>query len=658
MQYYGYVGKILRVDLSSGEIKKEPLDIELARKFLGGWGMNQWLAYQLVKPGEHQFSPGSPIIIGAGPLVGTLAPTCCKVAVTMKRSNPTNEEGNKFSVATSMGGTTTFGHMMKSAGYDHIVITGRSEKPVYLKVVDDDVEICDATDLWGKDIYESSDILVSRHSGKVAKAGVWVIGPAGENLVTLAQVIVDKENTMGRYGGAVLGSKKLKGVVVHGTKGIKAADPKKFRALVRDILDEMETHPPLKVFPQDMYHGGGAITPEYPLEAYYYTKGPRRGCAACIVGCHGTIEIRDGEFAGQKILRGIFGDVRDFGRRLKLQDYREAVELIHLLEKLGFDKYAGLKMLYLITRLYEREIITADDTGGLTLKLGDFNAYRELLMKIVHRQDIGNVIADGWYAVFKKYGMELFADKDAPPIIKGADTIQDARFINMTPVTFSQAVKPTLGRHTLTNSELPRGEDIYREEGYWPERKRTLKEIRSECEKMAMTKEEEESIFASAEFNVGRLAKFADDSQAVCDSLGSCSGAYPHLGWPMRIMSRLAAFYSAATGFPITDRELVKAGERVWNIERMINCREGFNRQDDAFPPQWVQMTEVPMKLKGTDVYLSYWSGKKVEKEDLDKMLDDYYDQRGWDIKTGNPTRRKLEELGLKDIANASSCII
>ena len=652
MQYYGYAGNVLYVDLSTGVVKKEALDVEVARKFIGGWGMNQRLAYDLMRPGADPLSDDAAIIVGAGPLCGTLAPTAAKVAATMKRANLASKDGRKFSVATSMGGTSTFGHMLKSAGYDHLIITGRADKPVYLKVVDDDVRICDASDLWGKDVVTSSDELVKRHRGVVAKCGVWAIGPAGENLVTFAQVLADKENSLGRSGGAVLGSKKLKAVVSYGTMGIRVADPVRFRTLVREVHRDLDRYPALRIPPYDATHGGGAISEDYPVEIYCKTtEGANRGCMACVTGCHHGIWIKDGEFAGQGVVRGIFGDVRDFGRRLRIKDYRETIRLIQLIGESGLDKYTTLKMLYFLTRLYERGIISSGDTGGLELRLGDFNAFVRLVEKIVNREDIGSIAADGWYAVSQAFGVDASEDRDGAPMVKGADTMMDARFAGMTPVTFSQLVRPTGGHEILTNSLIPRGEDIHQKDGYWPERKRTFNEIRLEGEKMGMTQEEVDRIFDAPSFDIGRLEKHTDDSQAVCDSLGTCSGAYVHLGWPMRDLPRLTAFYNAATGFQVSIEELRMAGERVWNLERLLNFREGFSRQDDEFPAQWVENTETPLKLRSGDSYLSDWSGKRLAREDLERILDDYYDERGWDIETGVPTKKKLAELELEEFA-------
>jgi aldehyde:ferredoxin oxidoreductase len=235
MEYYGYAGNILYVDLSSGRIRKEPLDISIAEKFIGGWGINYRLIWDLLKPGTDPLSPDNPIIIGAGPLIGTLCGGG-KIQGTTKFALPATEDGRHY-VASASGGSSRFGIWMKNAGYDHLVITGRAPSPAYLKIIDDDIEICDARDLWGStDIYKASDDLCRRYPD----CGVIAIGQGGENLVRNSMAIVDKRAHFGRGGlGAVMGSKNLKAVITYGTKGIKIADTKRFMKTIKRLYGQL-----------------------------------------------------------------------------------------------------------------------------------------------------------------------------------------------------------------------------------------------------------------------------------------------------------------------------------------------------------------------------------------------------------------------------------
>lgn len=653
MEYEGYAGTILYVDLTSGSVRKEPLDLEQAKLFLGGWGLNQHLACGLLKAGTAPLSPDNPIIVGVGALCGTMAPTAAKVALTMKLPTPGSKNESKYAVSTGTGGTRRFGSMLKSAGYDHLIITGQAAKPSYLKISDDDIEICDGSDLWGKDLYDTCDELTARHRGATGKCGVWAIGRAGENLVTWAHALLDKENSLGRYGGgAVLGSKNLKAVVALGTKGVRVHDPKRFMALVDEVYQEMERYPALKAGAYEHIHGGGALSEDYPPEIYYVTKGAPRACMSCLVPCKYAHWIPDGRFAGEGVPRISFGIVRDFGRRLRIRDYRETIKLIELINRSGLDLLAALKMLYYLTRLYERGVIGLQDTGGLVLKLGDFEAYSQLLQKLTNREDIGDIAAEGWYALAYRFGADAAEDfADGCPIMKGADALLDARFIGLTPVTFSIVVRPTRGQQILQDSYIPRGEDLERD-SYWPEPKRSLSELKRGCLTLGLNGEEIERIFMPPDFDTGRMERHAEDMSAVCDSTGVCSSSH-QLGWPLRDMARLSQFYAAATGTQMSPRELKQAGERAWNTERLLNAREGFTRKDDEFPAVWVQNVEAPAKLRQGDAYLRHWSGRRFAQDDLEQMLDHYYEERGWDVQSGLPTKQKLAELGLEEIARA-----
>jgi aldehyde:ferredoxin oxidoreductase len=203
--------------------------------------------------------------------------------------------------------------------------------------------------------------------------------------------------------------------------------------------------------------------------------------------------------------------------------------------------------------------------------------------------------------------------------------------------------------HLHQGTYFARAEDVYKDTN-WPEYRKTFYDIKRDFEKMVTTNEEIDRAFTDKYFNAGRVEKHAEDCQGVYTSLGNCDHA-SHWTWdPMRDVPFLAEVYSALTGFEITPRELKKRGERVWNMEVLLNVREGFTREDYPIPSVWLQHTEKPMKLdmRG-EYYATDWFGRRLTKEDLYKMLDDYYDERGYDIKKGIPTREKLRELGLEE---------
>jgi aldehyde:ferredoxin oxidoreductase len=217
MKVGGYAGQILFIDLTNGTIRKEPLDLELARKFLGGFGLNCKLAWDLLDPGVDPYSPDNTIFMGMGPMVGTAAPVSSKHSVISKW--PSTET---ISAGTAGG---DFGINVKLSGYDEVIIKGKAKSPVYIQINGDRVEICDARDLWGKDTYETTDRLWERHGRNYA---VLAMGTAGERLVNTTICLVDKYTSWGKGGlPAIMGSKNLKALVACGNKGIQIADPER-----------------------------------------------------------------------------------------------------------------------------------------------------------------------------------------------------------------------------------------------------------------------------------------------------------------------------------------------------------------------------------------------------------------------------------------------
>ena len=654
--YYGYAGNILYVDLTDRETRTRKLDTDLAQEFLGGWGINYRLLYDYLKPHTHPFSPDNPIIIGTGVLCGTLTPASSKCAVTMKFPIPTNEHEKKYVVATSIGGTRRFGAMIKNAGYDHVIITGRAEKPSYLKIIDDDIEICDAKDLWGKkDLYETTDELANRHRGKTGEAGTWVIGTAGENLVLTSIALVDGISSMGRWGGAsVLGSKNLKAVVTLGTKGIRVAEPKRFMQLVEQKRKEILSHPAFRRgYPKPARTGGSPLLKSpYPPEIEGITKDASIACMSCIDPCKSSYKIKEGRFVGDKV-HGValfFMGEQDKAGRLKLAHYGDPMKIAALMNRAGLDAFTGMRMLHFVTRLYERGVISDDDTDGLKLRTGDIDAYIRLLEKWIHREGIGNYMAQGWNVLCERFGADASTDfDDGTPIARGSDVLHDVRWRTHDEHVWmlAQTVRPK-PMHVQQGLSFPPGEDIQKDT-YWPEPKRSLHDIRRDLvEKTGASDEDAARIFTDKGFNVGRLEKHSEDALGVYNSLGICTSG-PSWDWqPMRDMPVLSDLYSAATGFEITPIELKKRGEAVWNMEANLNVREGIMGEDYDPPALWTQHTEKPVQVDAGDHYATDWLGRRVSKDDIYRWLDDYYDERGWDIKKKIPTREKLKELGLE----------
>ncbi|OGN87641.1 MAG: hypothetical protein A2158_01560 [Chloroflexi bacterium RBG_13_46_14] len=624
MSYYGYAGKILHIDLTSGKSITEPLDLDMAEKYIGGCGVAERMLCDILSPGVEPLSPENPIIISAGPLIGTGVPGASKIEMHTKSTASAAKERTKYYVPRSCGGTRYFGNMMKKAGYDHIIITGKAAKPVYLKIMDNDVEVCDATDLWGKkDIYETTDDLTSRYNN----SGVIAIGKAGENLIPYSIGWIDKQSHIGRNGGAAgMGYKNLKAIAVLGTGKLNVWDREKLNSMSPVIIQEGMKSPRFQ-----MTHPKTTSKVPPPPPASYYppnisndTLIGHSGCHSCIFSCKPTHQIKDGEFAG-----GILGSSFHyalFGEWIGIEDYRHAMRLVEVCDRAGIDFRTIIGMLRFTNRLYERGIITEKDLDGLDPKRGNTAAFLELADKIINRDGIGDVMANGWFAIADRFGVDPDSDEDGYQIIKGTSTFFDARTTSLNPVTFAEIVNTKPGAELHPVTIMP---------GQPNER------IKEWCRGIAMTPEEIDRVFYKDDYNIGRLTKHVEDAESVYWAMGTC------VTWASGIpqiysLKTLAELYTTVTGVEVTAEDLKKKGERIWNLGKLLNTREGIDRNDDKLPGLWANaMAESRLK--------DYF-GRPVTQDSFETMLDDYYDEHNWDVKKGVPTRKRLAELGLEDL--------
>jgi len=634
MQYYGYTGKILYVDLTSGQSRTEPLDMAMAQKFIGGCGIGERLLCDILKPGTDPLSPDNTIIISAGPLIGTGVPGAAKIQMLTKSSASTDKEQRRHFIPRACGGSRRFGVMMKSAGYDQIVITGQARTPVYLKIMDDDVEVCHADDLWGKkDIYEASDELTNRYK----ESGVIAIGMAGENMIPFSFGWIDKTSHIGRNGGAtVMGSKNLKAIVVHGTSGVNVWDREKLKTMAASAVREAMKSPRFQMQRATVTRRGSASEQAsyYPLSIYNDTLIGRSGCYGCVFACKALHEIKDGEFAGGRL--GSSFHYTTHCSALKLKDYRHAMRLVELCDRAGIDFRTIIGMLRFTTGLYERGVITQKDTDGLELKMGDSKTFLRLVEKIVSREGIGDIMANGWFALGDKFGVDPNTDIDGYQIVKGCSTFFDARSTSLNPVTFAEIVNTKPGAELHPVTIMPN---------------QPIESIKEWCRGIAMSREEMDRTFGKDDFNTGRLTKHVEDAESVYWALGTCvtwSSGVPQI----YSLKMLADLYTTVTGIEVTAEELKRKGEGIWNIGRLLNAREGLTREDDVLPGLWAKAIAEPTKTSPGEIRLKDYFGRPVTQADFEVMLDDYYDEHGWDINKGVPTKSRLIELGLGELTN------
>lgn len=601
---YGWTGKIIRVNLTDKKITLEDLNMEDAKLYLGGRGLASKILYDEIDPKIDPLSPENKLIFMTGPMTGTYAACAGRFNVVAK-APLTGTIG-----AANSGGH--FGPELKFAGYDGIIFEGKSDTPVYLHIYDDLIEIKSAEHIWGKDVFETTDILLKENE---EDARVACIGPGGEKQVLFATVMNDKDRAAGRSGmGAVMGSKNLKAVVVKGTKGINVADKSKFMKAVLDARNKIKENPvtgtggglptygtqvlvnilneshalPTRNWKESYFEDGDRISGEYLAENYLVRN---KACFACSIGCGRVIRIPDGKYKG--IVAGPEYEAGwSFGASCGVGDMNAVDKANHVCNLLGIDPITMGATIACAMELYERGCITREDLGGKELKFGDAESIIYWTEQTGNREGFGDIMALGSYRMAEKYGhpeLSMTVKKQEMPAYDGR-AIQG--------MALSYATSNRGGCHVrgyLTSPEvlgIPVKTDPLVTEG-----------------KPA-------------------LLKTFQDLTAVVDSSDICLFTTFAIGLP-----EISEMLRGATGMEISDEEVLKIGERIWNLERMFNIEAGFTKKDDTLPERLLKepVTSGPAK------------GKVAE---LEVMLKEYYQVRGWN-EEGIPTEEKLEELSL-----------
>lgn len=642
-----YNETIFHMDLSTGHFREEKVPPDICKKFLGGSGVGWKLIADLIEPHIDPFSPKNIIAINPGVLVGTLTPGTSKTTVITKYPTIATED-NKYYIGSSTCGSRYFGLGLKLAGCDHLIITGKADNPVYLKITDGNAELVDATDLWGQGIQKVTNKLVQKEG---EQTGIVTIGKAGENLVRLALTIVDKTDSLGRGGiGAVMGSKNLKAIVANGTGEITVANPEKFMKISNELRVRIRDWPRrdhwIKMglaagwndFKHTQYPG------KWPKDDWDKQYGEKTRletlekvipCTTCMLSCRLQWKLKGGEFDEEIGFGSPFSKSATSGMLLDVKDHRKMIHLVTLgNSEAGIDFYTITRLIDFVTTLYQQGRLTKEDTNGLELKR-DYETYLDLFNKTVNREGFGDILADGWMRFKQEFGVDP-QDYWYSGICKGVDFIYDARPSNFHPLMMTFFTRPRPhhgGSHTRTNSP-----------------KKPIEIHRNQVKRWGIPEDAFERIFTptpySGTFNVGRYTKHMEDMMRVKNALGLCIiFTYQALIFG----DDLAGLYSATTGNAFTAGELIKTGERIFNMAKIINVREGFTREEDRVPETWFRPMESP---EGTIEMMDYYETKVITKEDIEKNLDDYYKERGWNIKRGVPTKQILQNLGLEEYNN------
>lgn len=635
---------ILRVDLSAGTVEREAVEGTTNSMFLGGSGVGWKLVADNLRPGVDPLSPDNVISMNPGVLVGTLTPGTPKTTLITKFPTIATEDAKYYVGACTTGGRY-LGIALKRADCHHLLITGKADFPVYLRIRDGDVDLVRAQDLWGRGIEEVTNELVHREG---PEAGVVVIGTAGEKLVRNSLAIADKTNSLGRGGlGAVMGSKNLKAIVANGTGDVQVTRPAEFmqisEALRNHVLEWPRRQHWIKLglaagwdtFKHTQYPG---IWPKDRWDELYGEKTRMEtveeviACNSCLLSCRLKWMIKGGEYDGEIGFGSPFSKSATSGMLLGVEDFRKMIHMVaDANSRTGLDFYTTTRIIDFVTKMYEAGRLSKEDTGGLELTR-HYETYLKLYGMTANREGFGDILADGWMRLKKEFGLDP-QEYWYAGICKGVDFIYDARASNFHPLMMTFFTRPRPhhgGSHTRTTS-----------------RNKTIEEIREQVERWGISQEAINRIFTPApytgKFNVGRYTRYMEDMMRVKNALGLCI-IYTYQG--LLFGDDMAKLYNAATGENLSPEELVQHGERISNIAKVINVREGFTRKEDKVPEVWFRPMKSP---EGTIEMQDYYQTKTLTEEDVDRLLDDYYDERGWDIVNGVPTLKKLRELALEN---------
>ena len=606
-----YTGKILFVDLSSGTFREETLSEDMVKKYIGGYGIGARILYDMVPPDADPLGPDNAIgfmsglLNGTGALFGGRYTVVCKSPVT-RGWNDANSGG-------------FFGPELKKAGFDGVIVSGTSEKPVYIYINDGNVEIRDASKLWGKDCSETLEYLTEETGEKKLRAAV--IGKAGEMLSLMACVINDKHRAAGRGGcGAVMGAKKLKALAVKGSGMFKVAKPDEFKAVSAEIVQSMKDSPMAGMIQGFGAFGTGGGTGDNimkgdtPVKNWggagetdmgeeeagklatvsydsRYNTG-KYACANCPLGCGAHYSVKDGKWPVEETDRPEYETLGAFGAMMLNSNAESVIKCNDLCNRYGLDTISTGATIAWAMECYENGIFTREDTDGIELTWGNADAIVEMTQAIVDQKGFGKILALGSETAAKKLG-------------KGSEYLQNARGIEL-PMHdprfapgFARTYRydPTPGRHVKGGSGI-----------------------------MEMNAPPEVRYNKEASGPMDAHNTFETEVQ---NSAGLC--AFSNFAAPPGSMAK---YIAATTGWDFTEKDLLDTGKRIFNLRHAFNLRAGQDPTEDILakratgePP----LTSGP--LKGVTI-------------DNKKLISQFCEQVEWDKDSLIPTRESLEKLG------------
>ena len=626
---WGYAGRILYVDLSKGKYWVEELKESLAKAYVGGSGLAAYLLWNLIDSDVDPLSPENPLIIATGPATGALAPSAGRFALVSK-SPLTGIWGESHA-----GGF--FGPEVKYAGYDMVVILGRSPTPTSLVIDDGSVEIHKTTDLWGLNTRDTTNELRGRF-GK--DYHVICIGPAGENLVKFASVMVDYYRAFGRTGmGAVMGSKKLKAVVVRGSKGVEVYDPDKYLEVLEDILWRNTEGP--WALPAQMslgrYGTPSLVTAmnaigRLPTKNHwtgYWERADRlsgdellkyrvsRGsCFSCMIMCKHITKVPDGRYEGAFSGGPEYESVVALGSNLLIDNIEAVIYMNQLCNLYGLDTISTGKVISYVFECYEKGLISKEELGGVEALWGSEEAAIKLINMIVRREGIGNILAEG----VRKASEVLGRGYEYALHVKGLEvSAQDPRGHKSVGLTWAISVRGADHLRSLTTVDELGYRDVAAE-------RFGADKVDYVCDRLS-------------ERYKGLIVKDQEDLFALVDSIIMCK--YGTMWPPMYYFDFIAKLLPPLTGIKEFGdvKNLRLIAERIVNLKRCFNLREGVGKESEVLPKRFTEEAMPTGPSKGQVC-------------DLEPMLREYYMYRGWDYRSGLPYEETLERLGLDYVAN------
>lgn len=611
----GYMGKLLRIDLTNQTSKTEPIPEEVLKNFLGGVGIAFKYLYDELKPNTPPLDKENKLIFAVGPLNATGTPSSNRMSVVSK--SPLTG-----TIAASFSGGH-FPDQIKRAGYDMIIVEGKAPKLTYVVIKDDDVRFRDAEKFRGIETTDTQ--LFIKEELKDQNYRIACIGPAGENLLPIA-CIINERRAAGRKGmGAVMASKNLKAIAVLGSQKPTIANPSKFQEARKALLEEMKNSPmlypvfsktgtpcvvdttvTLGIFPAKNWTATGEINwiPTLGIDAQAKAITDRVFCDDCPVGCSQVKKVTSGPYAGFVSEGPEYETIYSLGSNLGIDYLPAIIAADRLCDEYGLDTISAGVAIGFAMELYEKGILTNKDTGGLEMKFGNHKAMIEMLRMMAFKEGLGAILAEGTKKAAEKIGKgsEKYAIE-----IKGLELpaydVRGAKAHGMNFATAYNGADHCRGFAFQEIFGIPIPEPVDR---FTPQGK-------------------------------GKIAMWNQDTRCATTDCPTLCGFLMDMAMPGTACKNISQLVSAATGLTFTAEDVQKVGERVNNVARLFNIREGFTRKDDTFP--WKLMHE-PIKAGAS-------KGQIISQADLDQMLDEYYAARGWDNK-GVPKAAKLKELGLK----------